>query len=749
MQMMGRGLVGAAIGVFALLAIGRITRPWWSGESSGSKTGGSGRELPVGSEEAHRIVAGAGANKGANAGRNAVSGTLDAVVEASPTEGLVQIRIHGRVASEWGQPIPGATVVLEFSNREDPMETTALRDGSYEFLFDDPVVLADRSPIGLRATAPGFVEETSSLWTDRSGFLIEGNIRNVDLQLRVAQELVLLCMFDDGTPVADASIDLLPTKGTGSWLVLGTEPQASGLTEDDGAVRFAGMPARGVYRAVVNLPGLPTWYEVAVDLRVDQPRTLLVPAPCTLAVALDAACLELGGEECSPTHVRVLVDGGVPGDIHDASGYYKLDEGGVCSVPGLRTGESVELRLLCRRGAYHRLIEGLRIAERNQTFGFDCRGVSLITEDVLPLAGVQRPLQVKWRLIDGVGLPITNQQLGSLDLSGFQCTWQAGPDSGRFGIYCQDHNPRAEVFGYLELPIQAPVKLAIAGYGTMQETLVEEELQLVDIQLDLDALNASAATVHFDGVTLDQEQVGVLTVKLTHRETGYAYRALRRTLKSSTRLELSLPVGTYDYQATSMANETALGQFEVEGLADQAVLVEFKGHGSVQGRAVSAADIRELMFVPRGEAGPAASGVHTVRPFADGRFLLLNVVAGDYSVVARVRHGGGEILQAVAKPLRVVPNEVSDAGTWLVELDVPGVKPLRLDGPGKALVDVWGGGSRRYRGWLLPEDRLALSPSEREPKVFLIEHEASWRGLVECEQVVEGSERVIIIPRRR
>ena len=479
-------------------------------------------------------------------------GEAGAVPAAAPK--TPSVRIHGRVCSERGDPIPKAAVEVEFSDREEPRHTEAGPDGSYEFELGE-ADLSRRSPIGLRAYAEGFVQVTHSLWSDRSGFLIEGNERKVDLELRFAQELNLRCVFEEGSPIANATVELHPTNGLGTWFVLGTEPEASGRTDKNGSVRIPGMPSRGSYRAVLGLEGLPAWFETPLDLRPEQSRVIVAPAPCTLRVELDPACLAPGDEECAPTHVRLLVNGGAPGANYDATGYYRLD-GGVCSVPGLRLGDSVELRLLCHRGTYNLLARDLRIVERNQTSAFDPSAMTLVREPVLPLAGVQHPLRVKWRLIDGYGSPITNQRFGSLDVGGFRGTWWAGPDTGPFSLHVEDTNSFADVYGYLELPIVPPATLLVSGYGTAQETLVGEDLQTIDVTLDLDAMQALLARLYFNGVSADRDSVGVLEVVLENRQTGHSYRALRSTLRSSMLLQVSLPTGTYDYKAIS----TGLGQ---------------------------------------------------------------------------------------------------------------------------------------------------------------------------------------------
>ena len=553
---------GRLLGVvvcLALLAAGL----WWWGDSPRREPGGSSRtteavgpESPGQAAASEKIESKSQVEGDAMADSSAATGTQRTPGPPAPDHGRQPIvRIHGRLVSELGRAIPNGAVELEFSDREMPLRTTTTADGAYEFLFEDPTVVAQRSPTGLRASATGFVLETLSLWTDQSGYRIEGNVRHVDIEMSLAQEVLLTCMFDDGTPVGDASVNLIPATGLEDWL-LDAEPYAAGRTDSDGIVRFPDMPMLGVYHAIVGLDGIQKWFEVPVDLRSGQLRDLVVPAPCTLHIELSTACLEPGDEGCSPTHIRLLVSGGSPGDLYDATRYYRI-AGGECTVPGLRLGDTVELRLLCRRGAYHLLAEDLHIADRVQTRAFDCLELPLVSESVLPVAGVQHPLIFQWRLTDAAGVPITLSRLGALDVDGLRCTWHAGQHDGEFTLYNEGSNSFQVVHGYVELAIEPPVTVRIAGFGIHQEVVVSKELQAVDLAIDIDALSVSLARLHFEGLSWRNERATVAAIELTHVETGHAYRARRRTRKRSTPLEVSLPIGTYQYKAASMTHGTS------------------------------------------------------------------------------------------------------------------------------------------------------------------------------------------------
>lgn len=665
----------------------------------------------------------------------------DTVAMASvPADATGSTRIHGTVTSVHGEPIANGIVELEYSDRKGTLSTKTSIDGEYTFWIEPVGRVARRAPTRLQVRAIGFVAASKSLWTDRSGYSLEDHATRVDFALQVGQVILLSLVFDDGTPAGNVSVGLIPMMAMESLWGLETEPEFTGATDDDGLVEFADLPSHGLYQVVISLDGLPDWFRVPIDMRPGQERTIVVPVPYTLRIGLDEGCKPRDASQRARPYVHVLADGGRHTTVSHA------DPDGRFTVTGLRPGDVLELRLLWQPGAYRVLTQGLAITERSQTIDFDCRDLPFVARESRLRTQDGRPFYVSWRLVDGHGAPITGERLEYMNLDGFECTWRTESDRGRLRLSGYSTNPGTRgVRGDWDLPVDPPVTVTVTGYGLTKDTLVKRRFQVVDVTLPVDSLAERAAQVVFHGQSRTRGLVRVSVLDLTHRGSGQTYRAHSRSSRRTSSIKMALPPGTYDYQAANMEDGVAFGQFVVTPGEVQTVFADFAGHGSVQGRVAPPGIVIEVVLSLHGLAATTSAGIESVRPLSDGRFIFRNIVAGEYSITLRASSDGLPTLQTYADTLHVRAGELNDVGVWALEQNPSADVILRMRGAERAHIDVWVEAERRFRGWFALDDTLALARGERA-RVFLIEDDGGWRGVLECEQVVDRSVRLFVVP---
>ena len=626
--------------------------------------------------------------------------------------------LTGRVTDVDGEPIATGEARMMFLRGKDPVEAPLRKDGSYG-LSVPPGSERGESPRSLAVEAAGFVSKEIFLDERESR---QGLVR-LDVQLETGFTRAVELRGSDGSAIQGAKIELVQA---GHDALRHRAPAFSYVqtTNGEGVATFEDQPPTGLRTAIIHLPGLDDWARRPLDLGARK-TVLVVASPSRLTVdvrSLGLQGLEPGAVILSAGYGHLA--GGLPGRNRGV-----LGEEGKYWFEGLRAGLPLWLRLNSKDGAYWDFTDLVPMTSTVTERVVDCAASTPARAMVDPRRRSMSGRSLRWRLVDTDGASITWQQLRGFFPDRIHVRWGDGLFDRMGRSWLGQMSPGMSVNGEMDYPNPPPEGLRIAGEG-FSEALDFDPASanpVITLKVDLSEFLGETHDVMLRGKHLDGSTAsGGWAIVLTHRDSARNYHASAGFLDPSGTIRLGLPIGDYGYRAWSGSDVTT-GRLTVDGEGPLRAEILFPGQGVLVGQVVSDARVFAVHLDRRASTIPKEGSVAS-NVLPDGRFWLLDAIAGESTLVARALTPRGVVVFHALADVAIAPNVIN-------RLEPIKIEAASLTGPRLTCrenflggrVEIRQAGALVFSGWLAAGES-ALVPSRAPLDVIVFGRDAYARS---------------------
>ena len=435
-------------------------------------------------------------------------------------------------------------------------------------------VVRTRTDLEGRFSFPS-VEELGSFRVERDGFLsttlklYEAGKATPTLEPPYALTLApgaamkLLLRWDDGQPIANASVELSSIGGEAWWSPGSTlAPHDGLLTDTEGRVSLPGLPPR----ALLNLE-----VEAGPERSLD-PKSFQVGSARTLDLAQEN---ELRFER--PARVTIEWRGSeedIAGIREATIAFRRTDstEEAVRFVPEVDGDVVYGLR---RNIPYHvttwtgRVIEeSVQLPTIENFWVVDALGPDIVPHEQAPHPSqlADEPWNLHWTLVDSRGSPLSFEQIRAAGLDVGDLQLHYGPLDPRAevpeGIELQvllglDGNHLEELRGTAQLRVSPPLwaELRVRDQRQRIDKVVPEDA--IELRLDLDAID-QVGEVRLRAFDLNGTELQLVNVLVEH-----SLGLQNLSPIEAGPIEAGVPAGTVHYRAAAVGHPPIYGSFEL------------------------------------------------------------------------------------------------------------------------------------------------------------------------------------------